>query len=65
MHRQLVTAVGIFLYPFRGVSLFQESCFVLRAFLRHAAGSLYHIVIVAMSAGIALLLPAGAGRFLS
>jgi hypothetical protein len=45
--------------------LFHESCFVLRAFLRHAAGSLYHIVIVAMSAGIALLLPAGAGRFLS
>ena len=45
--------------------MFHESCFVLRAFLRHAAGSLYHIVIVAMSAGIALLLPAGAGRFLS
>lgn len=45
--------------------MFHESCFVLRAFFRHAAGSLYHIVIVAMSAGIALLLPAGAGRFLS
>ena len=45
--------------------MFHESCFVLRAFFRHAAGSLYHIVIVAMSAGIALLLPAGASRFLS
>lgn len=36
-----------------------------RAFLRDAAGSLYHILIVAMSAGIALLLPAGAKQFLS
>jgi len=45
--------------------LFHESCSVLRAFLRNAAGSLYHIVIVAMSAGIALLLPAGASRSLS
>ena len=45
--------------------MFHEFCSVPRAFLRHAAGSLSHIVIVAMSAGIALLLPAGAGRFLS
>lgn len=45
--------------------MFQESHSVLRAFLRDAAGSLYHIVIVAMSAGIALLLPAGASQFLS
>ncbi|MDR4480827.1 MAG: hypothetical protein R3B37_13920 [Nitrospira sp.] len=45
--------------------MFHESWSVLRAFLRHAAGSLYHIVIVAMSAGIALLLPAGARQFLS
>ena len=36
-----------------------------RAFLRDAAGSLYHILIVALSAGIALLLPAGAKQFLS
>ena len=36
-----------------------------RAFLRNAAGSLYHILIVALSAGIALLLPAGARQFLS
>lgn len=36
-----------------------------RAFLRDAAGSLYHILIVALSAGIALLLPAGARQFLS
>ena len=35
-----------------------------RAFLRDAAGSLYHILIVALSAGIALLLPAGAKQFL-
>jgi hypothetical protein len=45
--------------------LFHEFRFILRAFLRHAAGSLYHIVIVAMSAGIALLLPAGARQLLS
>ncbi len=45
--------------------MFHEFWSVLRAFLRHAAGSLYHIVIVAMSAGIALLLPAGARQFLS
>ena len=45
--------------------MFQESCFIFRAFLRNAAGSLYHIVIVALSAGIALLLPAGASQFLS
>ena len=45
--------------------MFHEFRFILRAFLRHAAGSLYHIVIVAMSAGIALLLPAGARQFLS
>ena len=36
-----------------------------RAFLRDTAGSLYHILIVALSAGIALLLPAGARQFLS
>lgn len=45
--------------------MFQESCSILRAFLRDAAGSLYHIAIVALSAGIALLLPAGARQFLS
>ena len=36
-----------------------------RAFLRDAAGSLYHILIVTLSAGIALLLPACARQFLS
>ncbi len=45
--------------------MFHEFCSVPRAFLRHEAGSLSHIVIVTMSAGIALLLPAGADRFLS
>lgn len=45
--------------------MFHESCSILLAFLRHAAGSLYHIAIVAFSAGIALLLPAGARQFLS
>lgn len=38
---------------------------MVRVFLRDAAGSLYHIAIVALSAGIALLLPAGARQFLS
>ena len=45
--------------------MFHEFCFVSRAFLRNAAGSLYHIVIVALSAGIALLLPAAARQFMS
>lgn len=36
-----------------------------RAFLRNAAGSFYHIIVVALSAGIALLLPAGAKQFLA
>jgi hypothetical protein len=45
--------------------LFQEVQATVRAFLRDAAGTLYHIVVVAMSAGIALLLPAGAKQFLS
>lgn len=45
--------------------MFQESWSFLHAFLRNAAGSLYHIAIVALSAGIALLLPAGARQFLS
>jgi len=45
--------------------LFHEFWSTVRAFLRAAAGSLYHIVVVALSAGIALLLPAGAKQFLS
>jgi len=45
--------------------LFQESWSAVRALLRGAAGSLYHIAIVTLSAGIALLLPAGAKQFLS
>ncbi|MDR4472876.1 MAG: hypothetical protein MRJ92_09620 [Nitrospira sp.] len=38
---------------------------VLRAFLRHAAGRLSPLVIVGVSVGIALLLPAGARQVLS
>ncbi len=45
--------------------MFQESCSILRAFLRDAAESFYHIAIVALSAGIALLLPIVARQFLS
>lgn len=45
--------------------LFQESWSTIQTFLRDAAGSLYHIAVVALSAGIALLLPAGARQFLS
>ena len=45
--------------------MFQESWSTVRTFLRDAAGSLYHIFVVALSAGIALLLPAGARQFLS
>jgi len=45
--------------------LFQEIWSTVRAFFRDTAGSLYHILIVALSAGIALLLPAGAKQFLS
>jgi hypothetical protein len=45
--------------------LFQTSWFTIRTFLRDAGGSLYHIFIVALSAGIALLLPLGAKQFLS
>lgn len=45
--------------------MFQQSWFTIRTFFRQAGGSLYHIVIVALSAGIALLLPLGAKQFLS
>ena len=45
--------------------MFQESWSTVRNFLHDAAGSLYHIIVVALSAGIALLLPAGARQFLS
>jgi hypothetical protein len=45
--------------------LFQEIWSIVRAFFRVTAGSLYHIIVVALSAGIALLLPAGAKQFLS
>ena len=45
--------------------MFQEIWSTVRAFFRDTAGSLYHIVVVALSAGIALLLPAGAKHFLS
>jgi hypothetical protein len=45
--------------------LFHEFSSTVRTLLRDTAGSLYHIVVVALSAGIALLLPAGATQFLS
>jgi hypothetical protein len=45
--------------------LFHEFSSTFRALLRNAAGSAYHITIVALSGGIALLLPAGAKQFLS
>jgi hypothetical protein len=45
--------------------LFHELSSTVRSLLRDAAGSLYHISIVALSAGIALLLPAGARQFLA
>ena len=45
--------------------MFHEFSSTVRALLHDAAGSLYHIVIVALSAGIALLLPAGARHFLA
>ena len=45
--------------------MFQESWSTIQTFLRDAVGSLYHIIIVVLSAGIALLLPAGARHFLS
>jgi len=45
--------------------LFHELSSTVRSLLRDAAGSLYHIIIVALSAGIALLLPAGAKQFLA
>lgn len=45
--------------------MFQESWLTIRSFLHDAAASLYHIIIVVLSAGIALLLPTGARQFLS
>jgi hypothetical protein len=45
--------------------LFYAFSSTVRAFLRNASGSLYHIIVVALSAGIALLLPAGAKQFLA
>ena len=45
--------------------MFQEVWSTVRSLLRDAAGSLYHIIVVALSAGIALLLPVGARHFLS
>jgi hypothetical protein len=45
--------------------LFHEFSSTVRTLLRDTAGSLYHIVVVVLSAGIALLLPAGATQFLS
>ncbi len=64
-HDQPDKVVGIVLTVSRGVSLFHEFWSTVRAFLRDAAGSLYHIIVVALSAGIALLLPAGARQFLA
>lgn len=59
------TSWGSFLTFSRGASLFHDFWSTVRALFRDAAGSLYHIVVVAMSAGIALLLPTGATQFLS
>ena len=44
--------------------MFHEFRSTVRVFFRDAAGSFYHIVVVALSAGIALLLPVGAKQFL-
>ena len=44
--------------------MFQACWSAVRTVFREAAGSLYHIVVVALSAGIALLLPSGAKHFL-
>lgn len=49
----------------RGVFLFHECTLTARALLRDVAGSLYHILVALLSAGIALLLPAGATKFLA
>ena len=48
----------------RGVSLFHAVWSTIQTFLRDAAGSFHHIVVVVLSAGIALLLPSGAQKFL-
>ena len=45
--------------------MFHDFWSTVRVLLRDTAGSLYHIVVVALSAGIALLLPAGAKQFLA
>ena len=45
--------------------MFHEFSSTIRALLRDAAGSLYHIAAAALSAGIALLLPTGAKQFLA
>jgi hypothetical protein len=45
--------------------LLREYSLTVRGLFRDAAGSLYHIVVVAMSAGIALMLPTGARQFLA
>ena len=45
--------------------MFHEFSSTFRALFRNAAGSAYHIAIVALSGAIALLLPAGARHFLS
>ena len=45
--------------------MFQELWSTVRALLRDTAGGFGHIIVVALSAGIALLLPAGARQFLS
>lgn len=45
--------------------MFHDYALSVRALLRDVSGSLYHIVVALLSAGIALLLPAGATRFLA
>lgn len=45
--------------------MFRDSWSAIQSLLRNAAGSLYHILVVALSASIALMLPVGARQFLS
>ena len=52
----------------RGVALFHAlRSFIqsIQTFFRETAGGFYHVVVIALSAGIALLLPSGARQFLS
>ena len=45
--------------------MFHAFLLTIRAFLREVRGSVYHIAVIVLSAGIALLLPSGAKHFLA